>query len=69
MANPGSKSMDVVLKNNLEPVIFNHRMLDLYSTANSPVDIHLKCNTGMNRYGFEASIYTSGIAILFLELL
>ena len=54
VANPGSKSMDVVLKNNLEPVIFNHRMLDLYSTANSPVDIHLKFNTGMNRYGFEA---------------
>lgn len=54
VANPGYKSVDVVLKNDLEPVIFNQRMLDLYSTVDTQLNIHLKFNTGMNRYGFEA---------------
>jgi len=55
IANPGLKSMEIVVQNKLEPVIYSHKTLDLYLTTNTPIDIHLKFNTGMNRYGFEAS--------------
>lgn len=53
VANPGFKSMSMVLDFDLEPVIYNHRMLDLYCKNETSVNVHLKFNTGMNRYGFE----------------
>lgn len=55
VANPGFKSHVTVIENNLEPVIYSHRMLDLYAATKKPINIHLKFNTGMNRYGFEAN--------------
>jgi len=55
VANPGTKSLKTVLEHNLEPVIYSHKMLDLYSSTQTPIDIHIKFNTGMNRYGFEAN--------------
>ena len=54
VANPGLKSLNEMLEYNLEPVIFNYHLLDLYMKTNRPINIHLKFNTGMNRFGFEA---------------
>ena len=42
VANPGLKSMEIVVQNKLEPVIYSHKILDLYLTTNTPIDIHLK---------------------------
>ena len=53
VANPGFKSKAKVLQYNLEPVIYSHRMLNLYCSAGEQVNVHLKFNTGMNRYGFD----------------
>ena len=55
VANPGHKSVNTIIKHQLEPVIFNHRLLELYANCQEKVSIHLKFNTGMNRYGFEAT--------------
>lgn len=53
IANPGSKSLQEIIKYKLEPVIYNSRLLTIYAKAEIEVPIHLKFNTGMNRYGFE----------------
>lgn len=53
VANPGFKSKSIVLEYDLEPVIYSHRMLDLYCSAKAHVNVHIKFNTGMNRYGFN----------------
>jgi alanine racemase len=53
VANPGFKSIDTIIEYQLEPVIYNDRLLDLYANHKKSISIHLKFNTGMNRYGFE----------------
>jgi len=53
VANPGSKSFDEVKKYYLEPVIYNFKLLDVYGNNSTPLSIHIKFNTGMNRYGFN----------------
>ena len=53
IANPGVKSCSDIVKYNLQPVIYNFRLLDLYGEKNSPISIHIKFNSGMNRYGFN----------------
>lgn len=53
IANPGSKSLQEIVQHQLEPVIYNERLLNIYGKANSDIPIHLKFNTGMNRYGFD----------------
>ena len=55
VANPGYKSVATIIQYQLEPVIFNHRLLELYANCKEKVSIHIKFNTGMNRYGFEAT--------------
>lgn len=55
VANPGLKSLNEMIEHDLEPVIFNDHLLNLYINANRPINIHLKFNTGMNRFGFEAN--------------
>lgn len=55
VANPGVKSISKIRDFNLEPVIFNQKLLNLYSTNKHEFNIHLKFNTGMNRYGFSCN--------------
>ncbi len=53
VANPGVKSYNLILKNNLDVVLYNHKLFDLYCSKKNKVNIHIKFNTGMNRYGFD----------------
>jgi alanine racemase len=53
IANPGSKSYSDIIDYNLQPVIYNFRLLDLYGEKRSPISVHIKFNSGMNRYGFN----------------
>ena len=53
VANPGMNSAKIMNSYNLEPVIYSARLLSLYLKENAHFNIHLKFNTGMNRYGFE----------------
>jgi len=55
VANPGIKSYDEIIKYNLEPVIYNFRLLKLYGKKGCFTPIHIKFNSGMNRYGFNMS--------------
>lgn len=64
IANPGSKSFDKIKKHHLEPVIHNIRLLDLCAKQNTPFNIHLKLNTGMNRYGFNPEDLEKAVKIL-----
>lgn len=64
IANPGSKSFDEIKTHHLEPVIHNIRLLELYAKQNTPFNIHLKLNTGMNRYGFNAEELETVLKIL-----
>lgn len=58
--NPDEESFDQIIQHNLEPEIFNFRMLDKLESAikknilpkNKPVKIHLKIDSGMHRLGF-----------------
>ena len=53
IANPGWKSFNEIIKYDLEVVIHNIRLLDFYLSKKQELNIHLKFNTGMNRYGFD----------------
>ena len=53
VANPGMKSYNKIIKYKLDVVIYNQRVLDLYCFKKNTINIHLKFNTGMNRYGFN----------------
>ncbi len=54
VANPGSKSYNEIIKYNLEPIIYNFRLLEIFGENTSAISVHIKFNTGMNRYGFNA---------------
>ena len=53
IANPGRKSFNKIIKNNLDVVLHNKSLLEFYISKNTNVNVHLKFNTGMNRYGFD----------------
>jgi alanine racemase len=61
--NPEENSFDAIIQHNLEPEIYNFRILGILERAirknilpaNKPVKIHIKLETGMHRLGFEAS--------------
>lgn len=55
--NPEIQSYDSMIQYNLEPEIYSHRILDMFSEAVtrskvSNFNIHIKLDTGMNRLGF-----------------
>ncbi|MEJ6734275.1 MAG: alanine racemase [Flavobacteriales bacterium] len=54
VANPGAKSHQTIIDNKLEPVIYNLRLLSIYIESKTALNIHLKLNSGMNRYGFDS---------------
>lgn len=53
IANPGTKSVQKIIENKLDIVIYNFKLLQLYGELNTEINIHIKFNTGMNRYGFN----------------
>ncbi len=53
VANPGLKSYKKIIKYNLDIVLYNNKLLDLYCSNKNRVSVHIKFNTGMNRYGFN----------------
>ena len=55
IANPGTKSTQQIIDNNLDVVIYNSELLHLYGKLNIEIRIHIKFDTGMNRYGFDSS--------------
>ena len=55
VANPGVKSISEIIKYNLEVTIYNLRILKKLGNFKKPLNIHLKFNTGMNRFGFSFS--------------
>jgi alanine racemase len=53
VANPGAKSFQTIIDHDLEPVIYNFRLLSIYIEQKKAINIHLKLNSGMNRFGFD----------------
>jgi len=59
--NPEGHAFDTMIKNQLEPEIFNFRALQLLEETiknssiplNKPVKVHIKLDTGMHRLGFD----------------
>jgi alanine racemase len=55
IANPGTKSTQQIIDNKLDVVIYNSELLHLYGKLDKKIRIHIKFDTGMNRYGFDNS--------------
>jgi alanine racemase len=61
--NPEEESFDLLLQYNLEPEIYNFRVLEMLERAipenqgesKIPVPVHMKIDTGMHRLGFDPS--------------
>ena len=53
VANPGLKSYSKIIKYNLDVVLYNNKLLNLYCEKKNITNIHIKFNSGMNRYGFD----------------
>tara|TARA_B100001287_G_scaffold275876_1_gene284851 strand:+ start:143 stop:1237 length:1095 start_codon:yes stop_codon:yes gene_type:complete len=55
--NPGINNIEVILKNHLEPVVYNKeillKILDSRFKSIHEKNIHIKINSGMNRWGFD----------------
>tara|TARA_B100000768_G_scaffold158958_1_gene157774 strand:+ start:506 stop:1585 length:1080 start_codon:yes stop_codon:yes gene_type:complete len=54
IANSGAKSTQQIIDYKLDVVIYNSEILELYGKLDKEINIHIKFNTGMNRYGFDA---------------
>ena len=55
--NPGINNLKTIIKHELEPVIYSNFMLEqllsFSSMSKTLINIHIKLNTGMNRWGFN----------------
>ncbi|MAQ31804.1 MAG: alanine racemase [Flavobacteriales bacterium] len=55
--NPGVQNLEVIINYKLEPVVYSHAiLLKICSIAKKKqkIPIHIKLNTGMNRWGFNS---------------
>jgi len=53
---PQFETLEALLQHNLEPVAYSFRILHrLEQLASTPIPLHLKFNTGLNRLGFALS--------------
>jgi len=55
IANSGTKSTQQIIDNKLDVVVYNSELLHLYGKLDKEIRIHIKFDTGMNRYGFDVS--------------
>ena len=55
ISNPVIKSYSGIIKYKLDVVLYNYTLLDFYCSNKNDISIHIKFNTGMNRYGFNAN--------------
>ncbi len=64
--NPAQETFDTLLKHNLEPEIYNIRILQALGgfLEGRPCNIHLKIDTGMRRLGFEEDQAEGLVALL-----
>ena len=53
VANTSTKSINQIIKHKLDIVVYNFRVLDILSNKFEDINIHLKFNCGMNRFGFS----------------
>ena len=53
VANPSNKSFNAIIDNQLDIVIHNNDLLEYYISKKTSINVHVKFNTGMNRYGFN----------------
>ena len=61
--NPGLNNISAIIENNLEPVIYNNsifsKLIEYMKNTNKNlqdnVRVHIKINSGMNRWGFNSS--------------
>ena len=59
VANASPKSISQIIEYNLDVVVYNFRLLDELIKSNTKINIHLKFNCGMNRFGFSSDDITS----------
>ena len=50
---PTKNNIQEVINHNLEPCIYNFEILEEIIKINKKINIHIKFNTGMNRFGFD----------------
>ena len=73
--NPSSSNLRLILENDLEPVIHNASTLSMLIQliqkeklnqilSRRTISIHIKLNTGMNRWGFDVSAVSKIIQLL-----
>ena len=53
IANPSPRSTKQIIKYKLDIVIYNFRLLEVFGKLNRKIKIHIKFNSGMNRFGFD----------------
>jgi alanine racemase len=60
------EDLSIVAKHRLQVAIHCHEQIEMIERANlaSPIDVHLKMNSGMNRLGFKAEVYREAYARL-----
>lgn len=64
--NPAEESFDTLLKHQLEPEVYNFRILQrlIAFLQGRPCSVHLKLDTGMHRLGFQSGELEALLAVL-----
>ena len=53
VANPSPRSASQIIEYDLDVVVYSFRLLRLFGELKEKMNIHLKFNSGMNRFGFS----------------